>query len=63
MDPAAALAAATSVAAEVCGLGERKGRIRPGFDADLVLVDGDPTRDIKTLARPRTVYLAGEPAA
>ncbi|MEU8236161.1 amidohydrolase family protein [Actinoplanes sp. NPDC048967] len=63
IDPAAALAAATSVAAEVCGLGERKGRIRPGFDADLVLVDGDPIRDITTLARPRTVYLAGEPAA
>ncbi|MGW4946465.1 amidohydrolase family protein [Actinoplanes sp. NPDC004185] len=63
VDPAAALAAATSVAAEVCGLGERKGRIRLGFDADLLLVDGDPTRDIATLARPRVVYLAGEPAA
>ena len=62
IDPAAALAAATSVAAQVCGLAGR-GRIRPGDDADLVLVDGDPTRDITTLARPRAVYLAGEPVA
>ncbi|GAA3933663.1 amidohydrolase family protein [Actinoplanes auranticolor] len=62
IDPATALAAATSVAAQVCGLAGR-GRIRRGEDADLVLVDGDPTRDITTLARPRAVYLAGEPVA
>ncbi|MEW9552482.1 amidohydrolase family protein [Nonomuraea sp. NPDC050783] len=55
----AALTAATSVAADVCGLGERKGRIRPGYDADLLEVEGDPTRDITTLARPRAVHLAG----
>ncbi len=54
----AALASATSLAAEVAGLA-RKGRIRPGFDADLLLVDGDPLRDITTLARPAGVWLAG----
>ncbi|MDQ0377057.1 metal-dependent hydrolase family protein [Amycolatopsis thermophila] len=55
----AALASATSVAADVTELGERKGRIRPGFDADLLLVDGDPLTDITALARPAKVWLAG----
>ncbi|WP_231960645.1 metal-dependent hydrolase family protein [Amycolatopsis thermoflava] len=54
----AALASATSLAAEVAGL-DRKGRIRPGFDADLLLVDGDPLTDITALARPVQVWLAG----
>lgn len=49
----AALAAATSVAAEVFGLGGRKGRIRPGYDADLL---ASPT----LLGRPTAVYLAGQ---
>ncbi|MGW4467746.1 amidohydrolase family protein [Micromonospora sp. NPDC004704] len=59
----AALAAATSVGAEVCGLGQRKGRIRPGFDADLLIADGDPTSDITLLRRPLGVYRAGEPVS
>ncbi|MEO3745037.1 amidohydrolase family protein [Plantactinospora sp. B5E13] len=57
----AALAAATSVGAEVCGLGRRRGRVRPGFDADLLVVDGDPTSDITALRRPLAVYRAGHP--
>jgi imidazolonepropionase-like amidohydrolase len=58
----AALTAATSTAADVLGLGSRKGRIEPGYDADLLLVEGDPTVDITLLARPVDVYLAGIPA-
>ncbi|MEU7781124.1 amidohydrolase family protein [Micromonospora parva] len=57
----AALASATSVGAEVCGLARRKGRIAPGFDADVLIVDGDPTSDIRALRRPLAVYRAGQP--
>jgi imidazolonepropionase-like amidohydrolase len=59
MDPAAALAAGTARAAEACGVPDRKGRVRSGFDADLLIVEGDPLADITTLRRPVSVYLAG----
>ncbi len=49
-----ALASATSVAAGACGVGGRKGRVRPGFDADLLVVAGDPAADIGLLARADT---------
>lgn len=54
-----ALAAATSHAAAACGLGDRKGRIGPGFDADLVAVAGDPTVDIAAVRRPVAVFHRG----
>ncbi|MEO3773405.1 amidohydrolase family protein [Micromonospora sp. B9E7] len=56
----AALTAATSIGAEVCGLGRRKGRVRLGYEADLLIVDGDPTSDIRVLRRPLAVYRAGD---
>jgi imidazolonepropionase-like amidohydrolase/ABC-type multidrug transport system permease subunit len=46
MTPQAALAAATSGPAHAFHLDDR-GRIAPGLRADLVLVKGDPTTDIK----------------
>ncbi len=61
MTPADALASATSVAAEVCGLGHRKGSVQPGHDADLLVIDGDPLTDIATLTRVDTVILNGQP--
>ncbi len=45
LTPVQALAAATSVPARRFDLGDR-GRIAPGQRADLLMVDGDPTRDI-----------------
>jgi imidazolonepropionase-like amidohydrolase len=44
-----ALAAGTSVAARVCGLGRRTGRLAPGLDADLLAVAGDPLADLTAL--------------
>jgi len=61
MTPADALASATSVAAEVCGLGHRKGTIRPGHDADLLIVDGDPLTDVTALTQVAAVVLNGKP--
>ena len=56
---AEALRAITSVAAEACGLAHRKGRIAPGFDADILVVDGDPIADPDALHRIRAVYARG----
>jgi len=49
----------TSVAAGVIGLGHRKGRVVPGFDADILAVDGDPIADPDALHRIRAVYARG----
>jgi imidazolonepropionase-like amidohydrolase len=43
----------------VCGLGHRKGRIAPGFDADILAVDGDPVADQDALHRIRAVHARG----
>jgi imidazolonepropionase-like amidohydrolase len=59
--PAAdALHACTATAADVCGLGDRKGRIAPGFDADLLAVPGDPLADLSLLHHPLAVFARGE---
>jgi imidazolonepropionase-like amidohydrolase len=42
MSPAAVLHAATGSAAELCGLQDIVGTIRPGLIADLLVVDGNP---------------------
>ncbi|MFC5236373.1 amidohydrolase family protein [Pseudonocardia zijingensis] len=52
MSPREILAAATNVAAEVCRVADRTGRLRPGLSADVVAVDGDPATDHSALARP-----------
>lgn len=54
-----ALAAATSRAAEACGIGGRKGRLRSGYDADILIVNGDLHGDIGRLNQVRAVLLAG----
>jgi imidazolonepropionase-like amidohydrolase len=61
--PAEGLRAITSAAAGVCGVGHRKGRITPGFDADILAVDGDPIADPDALHRIRAVYLGGAAVA
>ena len=55
-----ALRAATSGNARLFGLDGQLGSIREGLLADLVAVDGDPTRDITALYRVRMVWKGGE---
>ncbi len=58
LTPIQALQAATSAPAHAFGL-EDRGRISPGRRADLVLVEGDPTRDILTTRRIARVWKRG----
>jgi len=53
------LEAITSAGARLCGLGERTGAVRPGFDADLVILDDDPLDDLGALARIHAVVQLG----
>jgi imidazolonepropionase-like amidohydrolase len=53
-----ALATATSVPARHFGLTDR-GRVAPGLRADLVLVQGDPTRDITATGKVVEVWRRG----
>jgi imidazolonepropionase-like amidohydrolase len=57
--PAGTLQAITADAARVCRLGASKGRIAPGFDADILAVDGDPLADPGALHRVRAIYARG----
>jgi len=59
MAPLAALRSATSGNAKIFRLDDRLGRIAPGYLADLVAVDGDPTRDIGALRKVRAVFKDG----
>jgi imidazolonepropionase-like amidohydrolase len=58
LTPAEALRGATSLAAATFGLTDL-GVIAPGRRADLVLVDGDPTRDISATRNIRGVWIGG----
>ena len=57
---AEALRAVTSVAADACWVGDRKGRIAPGYDADLLAVHGDPLTDPTAVRRVVAVFRAGQ---
>ena len=59
MPAAQVLIAATSGNARIFRLSDR-GAIRPGLLADLVAVDGDPTRDVAAVRRVRLVIKGGK---
>jgi imidazolonepropionase-like amidohydrolase len=56
-----ALASATSLAAEACGLGRETGRLAAGYVADVLVVEGDLSGDVTLLSRPRQVLVRGTP--
>ncbi|GAC1376410.1 MAG: amidohydrolase family protein [Acidimicrobiales bacterium] len=57
---AAALRAVTSVAAEYCGVADRKGNIAVGMDADLVAVKGNVVEDLAKIHDVVAVFRAGQ---
>ena len=57
--PADVIAMATTEAAAVLGVGEVTGRLAPGYDADLIVIDGDPLADITAVGRLRRVIARG----
>ena len=57
MTPMQAIVAATSTGAQCLGLDDELGAIAPGKKADLILVDGDPLRDVSKLEWGKDVKL------
>ena len=62
---AGALSAATCHAAATCNLADRKARLAPGFDADILAVEGNPLTDINAIHRRVALFHRGRlpPAA
>jgi imidazolonepropionase-like amidohydrolase len=59
MSPAQVLISATSRNAQIFHLTDR-GEVKPGLLADLVAVDGDPTRDVSAVEHVRLVMKGGQ---
>jgi Amidohydrolase family len=55
------LAMLTTAPAERFGVAARVGRLAPGMDADGVVIDGQPERDVSALARVRYTFVRGPP--
>jgi imidazolonepropionase-like amidohydrolase len=49
----------TATAASACRVGDRKGRLAPGYDADVLAVAGDPAQRPESLRDVRGVWRAG----
>ena len=59
VNPMAAMISANSLGAEAMGLGDQIGSIAPGFQADIIALDGDPLKDITAVRRVVFVMKAG----
>lgn len=53
------LRVATVNGARLLGFEGRKGRVREGYDADLLLLDGNPLQDLTVLREPSAVLIMG----
>ncbi|MEO7313808.1 MAG: amidohydrolase family protein [Ginsengibacter sp.] len=59
MQPIDVLRSATSINADVFGYGDKIGRIKKGLFADIVVVQGDPSKDINAVRNPVMVMKDG----
>ena len=59
MPPSEVLHAVTAAGAEMLGVGEVVGSLRPGMAADVLVVDGDALEDVGAVERPWLVLKAG----
>jgi imidazolonepropionase-like amidohydrolase len=59
VEPMTAMVSANSLGAEALGLADRLGSIAPGFEADIIALDGDPLKDITAVRRVRFAMKGG----
>jgi imidazolonepropionase-like amidohydrolase len=57
--PMAALVSANSLAAEAIGMSDRIGALAPGYEADIIALDGDPLTDLTAVRRVAFVMRGG----
>lgn len=62
LTPVEALRSATTIAAELLGLGGKTGAIQTGFEADLIVVEKNPLQDVRALADVLVVISNGRVA-
>jgi imidazolonepropionase-like amidohydrolase len=59
VDPMAAMVSANALGAEALGMADQIGSISPGFEADIIALDGDPLQDITAVRRVVFVMKGG----
>jgi imidazolonepropionase-like amidohydrolase len=59
VEPMSAMISAQSLAAEAMRLGDLIGSIAPGYEADIIALDGDPLKDITAVRRVTFVMKGG----
>jgi imidazolonepropionase-like amidohydrolase len=59
VDPMSAFVSANSLAAEAMRMGDRIGSIAPGYEADIIALDGNPLKDITAVRRVVFVMKGG----
>ena len=61
MSPMEAIVSATGESAKSCWIDDAVGTLEPGKQGDILVVDGDPSKDIKDLWNVVDVFQGGEP--